>query len=148
QAVRAREDVDPTHAGVWGLMGSVAKEQEQWRVRVVDLPGEMSRAEVDWLSIPTDEQGNGWAYRDGQWYRQHWLPCAAETVGEKAFREGGVYVVIGGGGGLGEVLSEHLIERFDARMVWIGRREADVSLEAKLTRLGERETRPQYIRAD
>src|SRR5260370_35719933 len=63
-------------------------------------------------------------------------------------REGGVYVVIGGAGGIGEAFSEHLIRIYRAQMIWIGRRELDVEIQAKLNRLSTLGPVPGYIRAD
>jgi len=57
-------------------------------------------------------------------------------------------VVIGGAGGIGEAFSEYLIRKYGARMIWIGRREKDVEIEAKIRRLGEVGEVPMYIAAD
>jgi acyl transferase domain-containing protein len=168
QAVEAAEEIDPTHAGVHGLMGSVAKEYPKWSVRCVDLE---RRSDVPWgriFQIPADEQGNMWVHRREQWYRQQLFPCESfppdmphpdvrrEQTGSAAeshpregvYRRGGVYVVIGGAGGLGELFSEHLIRKYRAQLVWIGRRAIDAQIERKLERLAAWGPAPCYLQAD
>jgi polyketide synthase PksN len=67
---------------------------------------------------------------------------------EPAYRRGGVYVVIGGAGGIGEALSEYLIANYQAQLVWIGRRECDAAIGQKLERLSRLGPKPLYVRAD
>ena len=57
-------------------------------------------------------------------------------------------MVIGGAGGLGEVWSRHLIERHGARIVWIGRRELDPTIQSKINSLQQCGIAPLYISAD
>jgi polyketide synthase PksM len=59
-----------------------------------------------------------------------------------------VYVVIGGAGGIGQMWSELMIDKHQAQMVWIGRREADDTLNAKLEALASKGPKPMYIAAD
>jgi polyketide synthase PksM len=152
QAVDAQERINPTHASVHGMMGSVAKEYVGWKVRLVDVegPGEWPWAEL--LRLPADGEGNAWSRRRGQWYRQRLIGCEAGAAGaagaEEVYRRGGVYVVIGGAGGIGEVWSEHVIGGYGAQVVWIGRREAGEEIEGKCERLGRLGPKPCYIRAD
>jgi acyl transferase domain-containing protein/enoyl-CoA hydratase/carnithine racemase/acyl carrier protein/SAM-dependent methyltransferase len=144
------QKVDPAHSSVYGLAGSMAKEYPNWKVRLVDV----GREALPWdelLRLGWDERGDGWGYREGQWYRRQLVQC---VLGDEArevcgYKREGVYVVIGGAGGVGEVLSEHLIRKYDARVVWIGRRAMDESIEKKQARVAAgRGERPSYIVAD
>jgi polyketide synthase PksM len=153
QAVHPDERIDPTHASVHGLIGSLAKEYETWKIRLVDLPIENTEAETQSLlgkvlSLPADPQGNAWAYRNGEWYRQQLLLREVHVSPVDSYRQDGVYVVIGGAGGLGEVFSEHLIKHHQAQMVWIGRREVNTEIQAKIDRLAMFGPAPWYICAD
>ncbi|HXO72358.1 MAG TPA: SDR family oxidoreductase, partial [Bradyrhizobium sp.] len=153
QAVRRGEVVRPAHASVRGLVGSLAKEYPNWRVRLADMQADLE-ADAAWpwaelLALPADAEGEGWAWRRGQWYRQRLLPVAAVVEDRGLYRAGGVYVVIGGAGGLGEVWSEAVIRSHQARIVWIGRRAKDASIEARLDRLaGLGGPAPEYLAAD
>lgn len=153
QSIVPDEQVDPTHASVHGLVGSLAKEYPQWRVRLVDLPREGCTSEgdpdlQDVLRLPADQQGDALAYRAGEWYRQALIECDLPPVQSESYRRAGVYVLIGGAGGLGEAFSEYLIREYEARIVWIGRRELDAAIRAKLERLGRIGQAPMYVCAD
>ena len=109
-AGRPGENVDAAHSSVHGLVGSMAKEYQNWKVRLVDVAGEV----WPWhqmLRLRRDERGEAWGYRDGEWYRRRLLPCVLADRERNAkaceYKRGGVYVLIGGAGGVGEVLSEY-----------------------------------------
>ncbi|WLQ38961.1 SDR family NAD(P)-dependent oxidoreductase [Streptomyces laculatispora] len=149
--VRRTDAVDPTHAGLHGLLGSVAKEYPGWTVRLADLDPDRDWPVAQLFAIPHEESGSVWAYRRSRWYRQSLVPVrdtAAERTCGAVYRRGGVYVVIGGAGGIGEAWTEHVIRTYGAQVVWIGRREEDESIRAKLRRLGEHGPQPRYVRAD
>nr|QUJ23688.1 PKS [Streptomyces sp.] len=149
--VRRTDVVDPAHAGLHGLLGSVAKEYPGWTVSLADLDPDRDWPVAQLFAPPAGESGSVWAYRRSRWYRQSLVPVrdtAGERTGRTVYRQGGVYVVIGGAGGIGEAWTEHMIRTHGARVVWIGRREEDESIRAKLRRLGELGPRPRYIRAD
>jgi NAD(P)-dependent dehydrogenase (short-subunit alcohol dehydrogenase family) len=96
-----------------------------------------------------DGQGNPWVYRRREWFTRTVVTCEVEAPEALPYRPGGVYVLIGGAGGLGEVLSEHLIRRYQAQMVWIGRRPLDRTIQRKIDRLAScGGPAPHYIRAD
>ena len=67
---------------------------------------------------------------------------------DQRYRRQGVYVVIGGAGGIGEVWSRFMIETYEARIVWIGRRPQDAAIHAKLEALATLGHEPLYISAD
>jgi polyketide synthase PksM len=155
------EKIDPAHSGVHGLVGSMAKEYGRWKVRLVDL----GRGVWPWKEIMRlgwHERGEALAHREGQWYRRRLLECElGERRDQQAthadkrqcrYRRGGVYVLIGGAGGLGGVLSEYLIREYEAQVVWIGRRAKDEAIEKKqeqvAARAGKSSLHPLYIAAD
>ncbi|MGK3983833.1 SDR family NAD(P)-dependent oxidoreductase [Sorangium sp. So ce136] len=146
QRVYKDDAVNPTHATIHGFIGSMAKEFPAWNVRLLDVAGEGSVDDL--FTLPPDPQGNALAYRDKQWYRQTLVPLTGLSAGRGLYRRGGVYVVIGGAGGIGEIWSEHLIREFQAHVVWIGRRQKDATIQAKLDRLAQVGPAPLYIAAD
>ena len=149
--VRRTDAVDPTHAGLHGLLGSVAKEYPGWTVRLADLDPDHDWPLSQLFALPREESGSVWAYRRSRWYRQALVPVqdtTTERTRRAVYRQGGAYVVIGGAGGIGEAWTEHLIRTHGARVVWIGRREEDESIRGKLRRLGELGPEPRYVRAD
>jgi acyl transferase domain-containing protein/enoyl-CoA hydratase/carnithine racemase/acyl carrier protein len=148
QPVVHDDRVRSAHASVHGLVGSLTKEYSHWNIRLVDLPaaGEWPLDEV--LTLPADERGDAWAYRGGEWYRQQLLPYEPAAAAPSRWRRGGVYVVVGGAGGIGESFSEYLIRNHRAQLIWIGRRELNVEIQAKIDRLGALGSVPRYVSAD
>jgi hypothetical protein len=143
----ATDEIRPAHAGLHGLFGSLAQEYPNWTVRRLDLDGDTAWP-ADLTALPAHSHGDTWVRRAGQWLGRRLAPCdAAATTGTERYREGGVYVVIGGAGGLGTAWTDHVVERFGARVVWIGRRERDAEIDAKLRGIrGRGEVR--YLAAD
>ena len=54
------------------------------------------------------------------------------AVGEAGVRDGGVYLIVGGMGGIGLALAEHWLARRGARVVLAGRREADAAMRGRV----------------
>jgi acyl transferase domain-containing protein/SAM-dependent methyltransferase len=154
QAVLRHETVRAAHAGVHGLVGSMAKEYPRWKVRLLDLEADGAWPLEALLRLPAEAHGNALAFRQGQWYRQQLLASEVALEGKSLYRQGGVYVVIGGAGGIGVAWTEYMMRNYGAQVVWIGRRALDATIEAqlsKLTKLSERAggaPAPHYIAAD
>lgn len=148
QPVFDSDEIDPTHAGVHGIVGTLAKEYPQWSVRLADLQPATRWPLRELLALPADSDGNAWAHRFGRWHRQRWMPCAIPEPEQTAFRRNGVYVLIGGAGGIGEAFSEYLIRRYAAQVVWIGLRKRDEVIEEKIGRLSKLGPAPHYVSAD
>ncbi|NUU25391.1 MAG: SDR family NAD(P)-dependent oxidoreductase, partial [Streptomycetaceae bacterium] len=147
--VHGSEHVDPSHAGVAGLAGAVAKEYPNWAVRVVDL-GAYDTASLSAVpALPADPDGNPRLHRNGTWYRQRLMTFQADPPTTSRFREGGVYVVVGGAGGLGTALTEHLVRRHRAQVVWLGRSPRDARIDAAIAAASASGgPAPHYVRAD
>jgi polyketide synthase PksN len=148
QSIGAGDPVDAAQAGVHGLIGALAKERPNWKIRLIDLPAADAVSLAELLALPADRRGHAWVRRYGEWYRRHLAPVRPGATWTAPYRRRGVYVVIGGAGDIGAAWSEHLIRRYDARIVWVGRREADAALEARRARLATFGEPPLYLRAD
>ncbi|MED1663357.1 SDR family NAD(P)-dependent oxidoreductase [Brevibacillus laterosporus] len=148
QAIHKNEKVNPAHASLHGLVGTMAKEYANWGVRLFDLEADEDWPIEDMLTMPYDHLGNSWLYRTGQWYRQKLVSYHSPLVEQTRYKQGGVYVVIGGSGGIGEAWSEYMIQTYQAQIIWIGRRQKDEAIQAKLNRLAQLGKAPYYIAAD
>ncbi|WP_051313370.1 SDR family NAD(P)-dependent oxidoreductase [Sporocytophaga myxococcoides] len=148
QLVKQNDVVNPTHAGLQGFSGSLAKEFPRWKIRLIDLQEFSENPLSEMSTLPQDTQGASYAYRNKEWFYQK-LMLIKDLPQEKLnYRSNGVYVVIGGSGGLGEVWSQHVIEKCQAQVVWIGRRELNNEIQEKLDRLSAYGKRPVYIQAN
>ncbi|MER5985193.1 SDR family NAD(P)-dependent oxidoreductase [Streptomyces sp. NPDC001787] len=125
------EQAAPAHAGLHGLFGSLGQEYANWSVRRIDL--DTTDLPEDLPALPGHVGTDVLVRRAGQWLVRRWAPNDPGRTERAAYREGGVYVVIGGAGGLGTVWTEHVVQRYGAHVIWIGRRPLDASIEAKLT---------------
>ncbi len=144
-AVRSQESTSPVHAGVHGFAGCLAKEFPQWKIRLIDLePGaDIPLREI--LSLPPDARGESLVRRGREWFRRTAIPVRGLERGNTLYRTRGVYVVIGGAGGLGEIWSRWMVHRHRAQVIWIGRRPLDDAIQAKLNGLAGL---VRYVQAD
>src|ERR1041385_900912 len=148
QKVIEGDVVQPTHAAMVGLVGSLAKEHPQWDLRLLDLDSLAAASPRECLSLPWDKLGNPLASRRGRWFEQILAPVTLAANGSTSYRQGGVYVVIGGAGGIGEVWTQFMIEQYQARVVWIGRRKHDPAMADKIKHMARLGPMPVYIAAD
>ncbi len=143
QAINQGERIQSAHASLHGLVGSMTKEYPNWKVRLLDLEENEPWPLQAMFDLPEDTYGNAWAHRGGQWYRQRLLPCREAASSVSLYKMGGVYVVIGGAGGIGETWSDYMIRTYEAQIIWIGRRPLDDSIRTRINELGT-----CYIEAD
>ncbi|QCT30372.1 SDR family NAD(P)-dependent oxidoreductase [Bacillus velezensis] len=149
QPIHEHDEVNPSHASIHGLAGSLAKEYSNWSIRLLDLESQRGDRHLPGVfSLPADPEGNPWVFRAGQWHRQQLAVCRPHADEPSLYRHGGVYVIIGGAGGIGEVWTEYMIQTYQAKIVWIGRRKKDTQIERKLKRLAALGPAPQYFSAD
>ena len=154
-APNADERIDPTHAGIRGLAGVLAREYPQWSLRVLDLAPGWSADEAILraaLALPAIDA----VVRDGACYQQKLAPLhvldrvAAPRLRESAYRAGGVYVVIGGAGGIGALWTGYMMRTYQAQVVWLGRRSLDDAIAARIAELASHAGAPPpvYLAAD
>ncbi|MER5555528.1 SDR family NAD(P)-dependent oxidoreductase [Streptomyces sp. NPDC002793] len=124
----------PAHAGLHGLFGSLGQEYANWSVRRADL--DTAELPDDLLALPGHSGSDPLVRRAGQWMVRRWAPNEPGDALRAAYRQGGVYVVIGGAGGLGTEWTRHVVRHYGAHVIWIGRRPRDASIEAKLEDVG------------
>ncbi|MCM3106604.1 type I polyketide synthase [Bacillus velezensis] len=149
QPIHEHDEVNPSHASIHGLAGALAKEYSNWSIRLLDLESQRGDRHLpDVFSLPSDPEGNPWVFRAGQWHRQQLAVCQPHADEPSLYRHGGVYVIIGGAGGIGEVWTEYMIQTYQAKIIWIGRRKKDTQIERKLKRLAALGPAPQYFSAD
>jgi polyketide synthase PksM len=148
QPIEKNHWIDPTHASLHGFFGSLAKEYSNWKIRVIDLEADRDWPMTDMFTLPADPGGNAWGYRGRQWYRQQLVPFDSPPPDQKMYRQGGVYVAIGGAGGIGAAWSEYMIRTYQAQIAWIGRRGKDAAIQAKIDSLAAHGPAPIYIAAD
>ncbi|MFO5493094.1 MAG: amino acid adenylation domain-containing protein, partial [Cuspidothrix sp.] len=147
-SVQPWETVNPSMASIHGLVATLKSEYPHWRVRLLDIDGSKLPS---WDELFPDHDKDSFpllARRNQQWFTRKLIPITFETTGFPAYKHQGVYVAIGGAGGVGEVWSRHIIENYQAQVIWIGRRELDDRIRAKQAKLAAFGPQPIYIQAD
>ncbi|WP_438018417.1 SDR family NAD(P)-dependent oxidoreductase [Sorangium sp. So ce315] len=149
QAVHRTDEVEPSHAGIHGLIGAMAKEYPGWSIRLLDFESDADWRTSRWFEVPPDHRARCWARRGGQWHQAQLVDAQpVEAAASGAYRRGGVYVVIGGAGYVGAAWSEWVVRRYQAKVIWLGRREKDAAIRAKIDRVANFGPAPEYISAD
>lgn len=124
QAVSADEPVDYVHAPLLGVTRTIPHEFASLECAHLDLGG---TARADDLAAVRQELADGGgggevAWRDGKRFapvlRRISDAAAPETP---SFKRGGVYLLTGGLGGIGRVVAQSLAERYQARLLLLGR---------------------------
>ncbi|WP_415943141.1 amino acid adenylation domain-containing protein [Streptomyces sp. 067-1] len=118
---------NPFAAGMHGLLQVVARERPELRVSGLDFASadltdeDATAALADAiLAAPTDATGRTVALRGGARHVRRLGRVTLPAPGP-VFRDGGVYLLVGGTGGIAQELSRHLAERHRARLVWFSR---------------------------
>ncbi|MCF3124167.1 SDR family NAD(P)-dependent oxidoreductase, partial [Streptomyces arenae] len=122
-------------AGLAGLSYFVARDSRRFAVRNLDVASADLRTPEGRAAVaaavaaePATPAGDLVALRAGRRYRQEVRPVEpseAARPGLPGIRPGGTYVVVGGSGFVGRVVSRHLVDRYDAKVVCVGRRPQD-----------------------
>ncbi|WP_052700131.1 KS-MAT linker domain-containing protein [Methylocucumis oryzae] len=147
QAVFASEAVQPAHAGIHALAGVIAKEFPAWRIRLFDLEHGVTIPVQELLNVELSTT-DSLAFRTGQWFQRVFIPLRAGPDSAPVYKQRGVYVVLGGAGGVATAWSEYVITHYQAQLIWLGRRPIDAELEQRLNRLSQLGPKPWYISAD
>jgi acyl transferase domain-containing protein len=150
QKVVSGDQVSVSGSGIPGLLGSLAREYENWQVRVTDLETEALEPEGFRRLFNTayDVQDVLQAYRAGHLYRRVLLPLQLNPDRESGFRKGGTYVILGGAGGIGKATTAYLAEKYGARVIWLGRSVTDDKISASQEEISKTGPRPVYIQCD
>ena len=143
---------EPYSSAVSGLIGSLGREYPGVEATCIDV-GEITSttrhsAVAAIVHEPAHRKSQKIAWRHGKRYEMVLWPTDLPAVRAEAFRRGGVYVIVGGAGGIGGVLSAHLSRKYGARMAWIGRRPLDGEIKRSLKATADQGGELLYLQAD
>ncbi|MGY4743247.1 amino acid adenylation domain-containing protein [Streptomyces sp. ATMOS53] len=143
---------NPFAAGLHGMLQVAPKERPG--LRAVGLDFAWADAERDpealvdaLLAEPLDGTGRTVALRAGVRYTRRLGRVELPEAGP-VFRDGGVYLLVGGTGGIARELSLHLAERHRARLVWFSRGALTPALEADIARIRAYGGEVAHVRGD
>ena len=167
--VLSNERVQPFGAGAWGLVRCVCNEIKQWKAYLVDaepiqLSGHSSNREPDSTAkemlmankhLLRISQANlddrNWqevALREGRYYTRVLELHDGKQDQGRVFKDGGVYVIAGGGGGIGTELAQYIMNSAHAHVILLGRSALE-SAHTEINRLIKNSNgNLSYIQAD
>ena len=147
-ALGGSQSIEPLAAPVAGLALSVAKELQTLRVAALDLDPTDPPPVAHLLAEPATSEGVEVVLRGERRFLRRLRPAPLAPVAQPPFRDGGVYLILGGAGGIGLAFARHLAERVQARMVLVGRSEPGESQRRAFAEIEALGGRVLYLRAD
>ena len=124
------DEVEPYDAALTGFTKSLAHEFPDLDIAAVDVAihpnrrDELQRLAAQLNTMSRDPLGCDMAVRGGRPWVRSFEALALPRAESSPFKKGGVYLILGGAGGVGLALSQHLAEVVGARLVLLGRRAA------------------------
>ncbi|MDB6041343.1 MAG: Amino acid adenylation protein, partial [Verrucomicrobiales bacterium] len=149
--------VNPCGGGLTGLAYAIAQGDHRFRVRNIDLSADdlLESASADSLyrrifAEPSSDRGEVVKFKSDRRYLRKLTPFDWSNANENAgFRENGVYVILGGSGEVGNIVTQRLIHDYRATVVWIGRKsQEDIDLRARIDACRGLSGRLHYVQAD
>ncbi|TCN57662.1 SDR family NAD(P)-dependent oxidoreductase [Flavobacterium circumlabens] len=148
--VYPEETVSFYGSGISGFLSSVLKEEPKWNVRMVDMQRQDLTADVvtSVFSLSSSFAGKQLCYRSGSFYELDLVRYQLQQGSLGKLKKGGIYVLLGGHGGLGRTTSEYLITQYDAQIIWLGRRSSNAKIQEAIETLALKGKRPYYHQCD
>ncbi|KPA18737.1 polyketide synthase, partial [Candidatus Magnetomorum sp. HK-1] len=147
------KSLNPCGAGITGLAYSIAQSEQLLRLRNIDISYDdlMTAPQKNQLiqaimKEPPSDNGSLVRLSNGFRYIQKFIPFDSKMPNTGLVKNG-VYVILGGSGVVGMIISRLLIEKYHAHIVWIGRSPRQ-SIEHKIEMFRNLGNPPDYIQAD
>ena len=143
------DEIQPSTAPVIGLSKSLSKEYKNYNFTIVDisLQDEKLKESLKYI-ISGFYNEKEFALRTGKVYKRILEPVEIEENNESKFKDKGVYILFGGAGNVGLKISTYLSEKYNANLIWIGRRELNDKISDKIDRVNLLGGNVKYYSAD
>lgn len=148
------EETIPYFATLNGFIRSVSKEYPKINFTCIDIDLLSNTHETaehnifNYISNYKYQSGETIALRRGKAYtlkpKKVILPKSYVTT----FENEGVYVIIGGSGGIGTALSKYIAKKVQGTIIWIGRSKLNISIESKMIEIEKLGGKIAYIQGD
>ncbi len=147
----------PNYASLHGFTKSLLREYPVLDISCIDIgmkkdkvwndSGLLSIAEQI-IAEPGNKTGFITAFRNGKRFIQKLDPTILSVVNETPFKQQGVYLILGGAGGIGFELGKYLANEVKAKLIIIGRSELGGKIQDKLSELRQFGAEVEYFQAD
>ncbi|MEH1778399.1 MAG: SDR family NAD(P)-dependent oxidoreductase [Nostoc sp.] len=153
-ALHPEDQTDPYATAMVGLATSLSQEHIHWQVNLCDRDNiniSSFSGTQDFIP-PLLIDGNGdnqslnvVVERKGNAYVRKLEGLDLPHPTRSRLRNKGIYVLAGGAGHLGNILTRYLVQTYQAEVIWLGRREQDESIDQKIEAIGMFGPCPKYI---
>ena len=149
-AVEPRQRANPLVGSIFGVAKTALKEYPQLQVSCVDFckTDDMAELAKQIQAEPFADKGREVALRSGRRFVLTLEPLEIPAAPQTVFRHQGVYLILGGAGGIGFAFSCYLAEKVNARVVWIGRSALNADLQDKIAAVEAKGGKAIYVQAD
>lgn len=147
------EEIIPYSSSILGFAKSLSREFPYWKVTCIDIDYkellENQKLDFEFLfKEPVTADGEEIMLRSGKRFKAKLTPFKYSGRTKSAFKQGGVYIIIGGAGGIGLVLCEYLAKMVQAKIVLIGRTELSDKKKNLIKKIEAMGAKINYIKAD
>ncbi|MCG8308361.1 MAG: SDR family NAD(P)-dependent oxidoreductase, partial [Cytophagales bacterium] len=149
------EKTQPYGADLLGFAKVLAKEYASLQVSCLDIDLDIESAEEDIQKIgrliinqPADHNGNEVCIRGGKRYRRVIESIRLPATKGSYFKEEGVYLIVGGTGGIGLALSRYLAQKYKVKLVLVGQSRLNKQKKSKIAEIESFGAKTFYIQAD
>jgi pimeloyl-ACP methyl ester carboxylesterase/NADP-dependent 3-hydroxy acid dehydrogenase YdfG/acyl carrier protein len=154
--VKDGERTRPYAASVHGLTTVAAKEYPKVALSYLDIGWDNSDPDAAAkqrlieaiVAEPRIKAGEPAAYRDGERYLRVNEPVWLPSGGPSLLKSRGVYLIVGGAGGIGLELAKFLAAEWMARLVLVGRGELNSGQQTQIAAIEAGGGQVVYLRAD
>ncbi|TYQ17735.1 UNVERIFIED_CONTAM: phosphopantetheine binding protein [Acetivibrio alkalicellulosi] len=151
-SVNQEEEVLPWHGSLIGFTKTLRKEFDKWKVLLIDIdyPNIIEKAKIQLEnSFLKDQNLDEIVVRGEKVFQRSMTQIQPPVFGANSkLRRGGIYVILGGAGGIGLELAEFLIRRVHARIALIGRSTLTGDRKEKLENMVRKGDEIIYVQAD
>ncbi|WP_169834304.1 HAD-IIIC family phosphatase [Paenibacillus donghaensis] len=149
--------INPYGGGVTGLTYSIAHGDYRFSVRNIDISAEDLATEEKRSTLlenivneEASDRGDVVKLHSGRRYKQSFIKLDTERFKQtQGLQKNGVYVILGGSGLVGGIMTRYLMQNYQAKVVWIGRSpESSPAVQEKLDSFAALGEPPLYVQAD
>ena len=128
------ELIDPTFSPIHGIAATASDEFINWNICSFDIDI-TDCTKNDILSCFKEYESGGMIALRGHIPLQRKIKRTEESKSNNGFIRNGTYMIIGGCGGIGRILSRYLAEKYNANIILVGRKKENEEITAFIDEL-------------
>lgn len=147
------EKVNPYYSYLYGFSSSLSKENKAWNVQAIDIDyfnnSDIKDSILAVYNMPNNLLNKSVVIRKNKYFTMEINKVSLmDNLDKKSFVEKGVYVIIGGTGGIGSELSFYIAKKYNAKVVLIGRKAVNSTITSQIDKVKELGGDAIYIEGD